>query len=138
MKEERANRREDWILGPLAPNRDVGRDNGKLGTISADLTPEPELPRSVRASPRGRGYDAIDKSGEGRNKLFKGRTIVGNVVAGDRVVIVHGPQRLRGQIGEVLDVDYEKEELKLKNINIVSNFSWTVIGIKDTNMVFLE
>lgn len=120
LKEERANRREDWLLGPLAPNRNVGKEKGKLGTISSDIVSNPDLPKAVRASPQGYGYDAVDKTGQGKNKLFKGRTIVGNVVAGDRVVVVHGPERLRGQIGEVLSVDHKKEELKVKDVNIVS------------------
>jgi len=120
VKEERANRREDWILGPLAPNRNVGVNKGTFGTVEPELIQTSAVPRSVRARPKIVGYDAADYEGLDKKWAFTGDTIVGNVVAGDRVVVVHGSERIRGTIGNVLSVDYEREELRIDNVNVVS------------------
>lgn len=115
--EERLARRQDWIAGPLAPNRNSGARRGTYGTVTTTLTQLPEIPKSVREGPRLEGY-AVRR--ENDKKGFKGKTIVGNVVQYDRVVIVAGPERLRGLIGTVNHVDHVKEEVKLRNINTVS------------------
>jgi len=120
VKEERANRREDWILGPLAPNRNVGTNKGTFGTVDVDLIQSPAVPKQVKARPVRAGYDATDWEGKHKSSAFTGDTIVGNVVVGDRVVVVHGPERIRGVIGPVLSVDYEREELRIENVNVVS------------------
>lgn len=121
-KEERAHRHEDWKLGPLAPNRGVGKEKGKFGTISYDLQYNYTLPKDGQSTPRLPGYNRMS-SEEVDNKYprFKGKTILGNVAAGDRVVIVQGPTRVRGQIGIVSSVDDEREELRISNVNIVSS-----------------
>lgn len=119
VKEERANRREDWILGPLAPNRNVGQGKGTFGTIDVDLIQSPTIPKQVKGDPKFPGYDAVNYEKK-KGLAFRGDTIVGNVVAGDRVVVVHGPERIRGKIGHVSSVDYDREELRIENINLVS------------------
>lgn len=119
--EERITRRQDWIAGPLAPNRNAGTQRGKYGTVDFGLTQLPTTPKSVRAGPKREGYAIIGDSEEEADKRnFKGETIVGNVVEGDKVVIVAGPERLRGLIGYVNAIDLEREEVKLRNINTVS------------------
>jgi len=120
VKEERANRREDWILGPLAPNRNVGTSKGTFGTVDVELLQTPMVPTQVQEGPKRLGYDASDYEGKHKRKAFTGRTVVGNVVAGDRVVVVRGPERIRGKIGSVLTVDHDREELRIDNINVVS------------------
>lgn len=119
-KEERLARREDWVLGPLAPNRDTGLERGVFGTLDRDaVLQNPTVPQSVRDVPKHPGFEARDYGEEGK-KGFTGRTIAGNVALQDRVVIVHGPDRLRGLIGRVMMVDDEKEEVRLTGINLVS------------------
>lgn len=114
--EERRHRRQDWIAGPLAPKRDTGTDKGVFGTVGVERIQHPDIPESVRTGPRKEGYAiTLDK-----DEPFTGDTIVGNVVSGDRVVIVAGPERLRGLIGHVNSVDLAREEVKLANINSVS------------------
>lgn len=120
VKEERANRREDWILGPLAPNRNIGNSKGTFGTIDVEMIQSPMVPRQVKAAPKRPGYDAMDWEGKHKNIAFTGDTIVGNVAVDDRVVVVHGPERIKGMIGTVLSVDEDREELRIQNINVVS------------------
>lgn len=107
------------MLGPLAPSRNSGSQKGLFGTLSVDLAQNPTVPKSVRAGPKKLGYAAMSEEEQGE-KGFRGDTIVGNVVAGDRVVIVAGEERLRGLVGTVNSVDLEKEEVKLMDINTVS------------------
>lgn len=116
--EERLTRRQDWMAGPLAPNRNSGLQKGIYGTIELGLGTLPDVPKSVRAGPKTKGYAVTTDDEKDR---FKGTTIVGNVVENDRVVIVAGPERLRGLIGTVNHVDMEKEEVKLRNVNTVSS-----------------
>lgn len=120
LKEERQHRREDWFLGPLAPNRNSGAKKGAFGTVRQELVSGPLIPKSVRAGPKKVGYAALSEEEQLGKEGFKGDTIVGNVVNGDRVVIVHGPEHLRGLIGTVIHTDIEREEVKLRGINTVS------------------
>lgn len=119
IKEERAHRREDWMLGPLAPNRNVGLDKGTFGTIDVQSIQRPQIPKPAQGGPKVKGDVATDWEGKHRKLKFKGNTIVGNVVVGDRVCVVHGHPRIKGQIGYVSVVDPEREELRITNINVV-------------------
>lgn len=121
IREERLNRRQDWIAGPLAPNRNAGTRKGTFGTSDTEFYQLPRVPESVRAAPKKEGFAAISEE-EQATEGFRGDTIVGNVVVNDRVAIVAGPERLRGLIGTVSDVDNDKETVKLTNVNTVSTF----------------
>lgn len=118
VREERSHRRQDWINGPLAPNRNIGPQKGTYGTTSTDYSQTAPVPKSVRAAPKKEGYAFINEREQ--KEGFKGDTIVGNVVADDRVVIIAGPERLRGLIGTVNNVDNERETVTLINVNVVS------------------
>jgi len=124
VKEERAHRREDWILGPLAPNRNVGTNKGTYGTVDVEMIQSPAIPKQVQGGPKRPGYDVMEYEGKHKGIAFTGDTIVGNVVVDDRVVVVHGPERIRGIIGDVLSVDYQREELRITNVNVVSTCSF--------------
>ncbi|KMU88620.1 hypothetical protein CIHG_06558 [Coccidioides immitis H538.4] len=89
--EERRNRREDWMRGPLAPKRDFGDRNGLYGTISTNRL---RMPRVLE---------------EQRIKYM-------TIAPGDRVCMVRG--RDRGKIGKVLNVDAESETVTIEGINI--------------------
>jgi large subunit ribosomal protein L24 len=80
IKTERAHRREDWLCGPLAPQRDVGEKRDIYGTARQEILQPLELPKRLQAKD----------------------TEIG-IVASDRVVIVRGLGR--GQIGEVTEVN---------------------------------
>lgn len=118
-KEERAHRREDWMLGPLAPNRNSGDKQGTFGTLDIPAFALPKLPRAAQGGPKIRGAHAVDWEGAARDKQFRGRTIVGNVVVGDRVCVVNGPDRLKGLIGYVAEVDFAQEFVRVTNVNVV-------------------
>src|SRR6201999_4277072 len=62
-KAERQARREDWMLGPLAPKRDAGTKQGFYGTVSNLLYQGPVFPPKVRKGPKGVGWDPV--GGEG-------------------------------------------------------------------------
>lgn len=109
LREERQHRREDWMLGPLAPNRDSGVSRNVVGTIDPQLRQIPEV------------LEPVANVLKAQKHKFTGTSMAGNVVVHDRVVVVAGPERLRGLIGEVIDIDNEKHTLRLKNINLVSS-----------------
>lgn len=93
IKAERKARREDWILGPLAPKRDVGEDADAYGALDA---------RRTRSIDKAQWKDwAIAK--------------------GDRVVIVKEGHRDRGKIGRVLDVQEKAEHVLVEKLNMVRN-----------------
>jgi large subunit ribosomal protein L24 len=104
IKEERKNRREDWILGPLAPDRDTGLKKGALGTIDV-------MQAQARAPPKHLVGGPIP----GRN--WEGEGNIGNIVVGDRVVAVKGPSR--GQIGAVKELDKAKAQVVVGDVNTV-------------------
>ncbi|EEP77079.1 conserved hypothetical protein [Uncinocarpus reesii 1704] len=89
--EERRNRRDDWMRGPLAPKRDVGKRSGLYGTISTTRLRMPKI-------------------------LPEARTKYITIAAGDRVCLVRGADK--GKIGKVLNVDSETETVAVEGINI--------------------
>lgn len=80
IKDERKNRREDWLCGPLAPQRDIGNRRDLYGTAGQEIIQAPEMPKRLQAKDEEIG-----------------------IVAGDRVVLVRGLGR--GRIGEVSEVN---------------------------------
>ena len=121
IKNEKKTRRINWLAGPLAPNQDIGKGKGQYGTVE-DVAFRPiELPRVARAGPKVTGYQDIDwlDPEEVERKGFKGRTIIGNVIRGDHVVIVSGNETLKGVVGLVKEVDESAETIVLEEINMV-------------------
>lgn len=94
---ERKARREDWMAGPLAPDRDTGLDRGAIGSVTAQAL-------HVRARP-----DPKAKKDLSGNRP--------NIVTGDRVVVIKGQHR--GTIGEVVDVKKDEGNVTLQGINTV-------------------
>jgi len=86
-------RHENWLLGPLAPKRDVGEARDTYGTLS---------PRRLR----------------GVEKL-KAQVKNWGIVAGDRVVVVQEGHRERGKIGKVREVRKDAEECFVQGMNRV-------------------
>lgn len=93
IKAEQTNRREDWMLGPLAPNRLIGKDGGNYGLLPTEAIRPPEV---------------LERD---RPKFF-------NFAVNDRVVVVKG--RERGKIGKVKDIDLDMQTVTLAGINMVS------------------
>lgn len=93
IKSERTRRREDWLLGPLAPNRLAGKDSGGYGMLNLQDT---RLPTVLQAD---------------RPKYL-------NVAVDDRVVVRTG--REKGKIGKIMHIDEERQTVSLADVNIVS------------------
>ncbi len=94
VKSERKNRREDWMLGPLAPQRDVGDLRGSYGTMSLQSLQEPKIPERERP------------------KYI-------NFAVGDRVCVVRG--RARGKISEIRKINEDSLTVELnEGVNTVS------------------
>ena len=93
VKAERTARREDWFLGPLAPQRDVGDQKGVYGTLSPMAIHRAKVPERHR------------------DKYI-------NFAVGDRVAVVRG--RARGKIAEIRTVDTEAMTVVLEGINTAS------------------
>jgi hypothetical protein len=97
---ERKTRREDWIAGPLAPDRDTGKQRGSLGALNSQAQKVVTRPRIEMKKP----------GPETGLREF--------LVVDDRVVVVKGPHM--GQIGNVMKVDREDGNVTVKGLNIVS------------------
>lgn len=91
IKAARIARREDWLLGPLAPRRDLGSSKDTYGTVS---------PRVA---------EGASKSGQGHDYC---------IAVGDRVVIV-GEFLEKGRIGTVEEVKAKAETCLVKGFNLV-------------------
>ncbi|KAM5455781.1 hypothetical protein MaudCBS49596_001682 [Microsporum audouinii] len=89
--EERKNRREDWLKGPLAPRRNIGERDILYGTISTNRLRLPKVPESKRMK-----YVTL--------------------APGDRVCMVRG--RDKGKIGKVLQVDEESQSVTVEGVNM--------------------
>ena len=96
VKAERAHRREDWMLGPLAPNRLAGKDGGGYGMMGRLSAQTPTVMKRER------------------EKYI-------NIVVNDRVVVVSG--REKGKIGKVEIVNEERQSVVLLDINVVSLYT---------------
>lgn len=94
IKAERENRREDWMLGPLAPNRLAGQDGGGYGMLNFQSVRPPVVFTAER------------------ERYF-------NFAVNDRVVVVKG--REKGKIGKIKEVDQERQTVALFDVNIVSS-----------------
>jgi large subunit ribosomal protein L24 len=93
IKAERKNRREDWMLGPLAPNRLAGNDAGGYGMLGFESIRQPLVPKQERV------------------KWF-------NFAVDDRIVVVNG--REKGKIGKITTIDKERQTVEVAGINMVS------------------
>jgi large subunit ribosomal protein L24 len=92
IKAERKHRREDWVLGPLAPNRLAGHDAGSYGMLDRRSLRHPVIPE------------------RSREKYF-------NFAINDRAVIVKG--REKGKIGRIREIDEKNSTVILADINMV-------------------
>ena len=99
IKNARRARREDYDLGPLAPRRNVGLKEETYGTVHTNRLRGPELTMEERlkVNPSGGRYS--------------------NIVNGDRVVLLEGPDK--GRIGKVQGFDYKRQELTVQGLNMV-------------------
>jgi large subunit ribosomal protein L24 len=100
IKLRRAERREDWELGPLAPSRDVGNKKDTFGTVSTQRMRGPYLTPTERRE---------------RLKDVGGRYLT--LVKGDRVVLLEG--RDKGKIGEISSTDRLRGECTVEGLNMV-------------------
>jgi hypothetical protein len=132
VKEERNARRDDWLKGPLAPNRDAGSKQGFYGTVTQVLSAGPVFPPDVRRGPKSNGHDpfgkearytrgdAAEDGGEEEHVEWEGYGNEGNIVPGDRVCVVRGRKSILGQIGRVKSVNEESREITLEQFNTVT------------------
>lgn len=114
VRNERLNRREDWIAGPLAADRNTGLQKGVLGSVHLTQAQNLDLPRHVVKGPKE------DDASFGYRKEWQGEGNEFNIVAGDRVCIVRGVEDTIGSIGVVEGVDTAKGELRVRDLNKVS------------------
>lgn len=92
VKEERLNRREDWICGSrLAPKRDAGVLAEKYGTVDQTL------------------LQPVNRRSEDRLRTW--------LADGDRVVLLEGIDK--GKIAQVIGVDEDSQTVKLNGLNKV-------------------
>lgn len=122
IKTERTNRREDWVTGPLAPKRDVGRLKGLYGTIENAASRRPVVPRSARLGEDNTSKEHDDEGEEDVHETPDSKVIEGNarnIVAGDRVCVIRGREGTKGRIGKVKEVHLDRNEISIEGINMV-------------------
>ncbi|MCJ1233965.1 hypothetical protein MMC14_001923 [Varicellaria rhodocarpa] len=107
LRAARTARREDWLLGPLAPRRDVGEKKDSYGAIGT------------------RRLQSVDKA-DGDWKDWC-------IVAGDRVVIVEDGHRDRGKIAAVREIREKAEECVIIGLNLVDVAVPNYMLIKETD-----
>ncbi|KAK6376021.1 hypothetical protein LTS17_007272 [Exophiala oligosperma] len=106
VKDERKNRREDWLAGPLAPKRNVAEKAETYGAASLLLHDGPPFPERALKGPKN------------EEEELEGFGNEGNIVVGDRVCVVGGHQGILGRIGEVIEVHRERKEITIEGINV--------------------
>lgn len=94
IKVERAHRREDWMLGPLAPNRAAGKDGADYGLLNPKFITAPVVPPAER------------------EEYF-------NFAVNDRVVVVKG--REKGKIARIRAIEETRQTVELIGVNEVSS-----------------
>lgn len=103
IRDEKKRRREDWLKGPLAPDRDTGLSRGTIGSFDGNYVNTWSRPEATRPD---------------KNKAVKiGNR--GNIVEDDRVVVIKGPHK--GRIGNVIATDDKKGSVTVQGINLVSS-----------------
>ncbi|OCK81749.1 hypothetical protein K432DRAFT_350465 [Lepidopterella palustris CBS 459.81] len=88
-KDARKARREDWELGPLAPNRASGTAAEQYGALDQNANARPPLPERMQM------------------KRF-------NIAPGDRVVLLSG--RFKGKIDRVKSIEKERGTVSLASV----------------------
>ncbi|KIW18587.1 hypothetical protein PV08_02875 [Exophiala spinifera] len=106
VKEERKNRREDWLAGPLAPKRNVAEKAATYGAASLLLHDGPTFPERALKGPKN------------EEEELEGFGNEGNIVVGDRVCVVSGHQGILGRIGQVIEVHRERKEITIEGVNM--------------------
>ncbi|KAL8997594.1 MAG: hypothetical protein Q9188_006287 [Gyalolechia gomerana] len=90
----RQAQREDWLLGPLAPRRDVGDKAETYGTVPLRMV------------------ESVEKM-DGKWKKW-------GIREGDRVCVVGAKEREKGKIGVVREVKEKAESCKVQGINMIN------------------
>ncbi|SLM40405.1 Translation protein SH3-like domain [Lasallia pustulata] len=93
IQAERLARREDWIMGPLAPRRDVGENKDLYGTVST------------------RRLQGVDVAEDKRKDWC--------LKVNDRVVIAVEGHRDRGKIGQIREIREKAQEAFVAGLNRV-------------------
>lgn len=115
VKAERKSRREDFLAGPLAADRDVGLQRGSYGSLDAFQVRRGAPPVHVKGGPGPKHEEPVP----GIEQEWEGEGNEGNIVVGDRVCIVKGREGSVGKIGRVMRVDDETGTLTLADVNTV-------------------
>jgi large subunit ribosomal protein L24 len=105
---------EDYIMGPLRPNRAFGQHGEKYGVMTSDMLRRPSIPVKVH---KQRNEIREKKGWEIEYPLVVDDQKYFPIVEGDRVVVMKG--REKGKIGIVSDVVEFSHEVIIKDVNKV-------------------
>ncbi|KAF1976115.1 hypothetical protein BU23DRAFT_502766 [Bimuria novae-zelandiae CBS 107.79] len=112
IKEAKKNLWEDYMLGPLRPNRAVGPGADKYGALYSEQMRRPPIPVDVQKRRNeariAKGFDPVYPLVVDDKKFFP-------IAVDDRVMVMYG--REQGKIGVVGEILEESHEIIVKDIN---------------------
>ncbi len=114
IKVAQNNVKEDWLLGPLRPNRAVGEHAGRYGAIDREAFSFREKDMDLHETMNQRR----EKKGlEPKYPLIHDKQKYFPIAKEDRVIVIKG--RSKNIIGVVEDIDTATDEFSIKNTNQV-------------------
>ena len=111
FKTARRNAREDWILGPLRPNRAIGAHAERYGAVLREQARGPDLPKH---------WYGAGPSLQKRMKTRIPKHILHDqwpIVEDDRVIVIRG--REKNKVGVVSEILKNSNELTIQDLNKV-------------------
>jgi large subunit ribosomal protein L24 len=108
------NAREDWLLGPLRPNRAIGGAGEKYGALSGEQVQRPEIPVHTW---KHRNEMRVKRGLEPEYPLVVDDEKYFHIAKDDRVVVIRG--RERGKIGVVQSTIARTHQVFITDVNTV-------------------
>jgi large subunit ribosomal protein L24 len=112
------NAREDWLLGPLRPNRAIGVAGEKYGALTGEQVQKPEIPVHTW---KHRNDVRIKRGLEPEYPLVVDDKKYFHIAKDDRVVVIRG--REKGKIGVVQSTLARTHQVFITDINTVCSRS---------------
>jgi len=118
------NAKEDWLLGPLRPNRAIGEDADKYGALGSGRLQQADIPVHSQRNRNEARERRNEREPRERNRLDLDPPLIVDdekyfhIEKDDRVIVIAG--REKDRIGVVQEIFPRTHEVSVKDINLVS------------------